>query len=71
MASREEKINEAVSQVFKKFDTDHSGYLEENELALVLKDLFQKLNLQREVEKSDIAKMLKALDTDEDGKINP
>jgi Ca2+-binding EF-hand superfamily protein len=66
---KEQRIQQAVEFVFTKYDTDKSGYLEENELKEVLAAVFAKMGVQRPVEEKDVKKMLLALDTNKDGQI--
>lgn len=49
MASREEKIQQAIKFVFDKYDHDNSGTLDSNELKEVLAALYAKMGLNRAV----------------------
>lgn len=68
--SRQERISQAVEFAFSKYDTDNSGTLDESELKEILKAVFTKMNIQREVNDQDVKKMVQALDTNSDGMIS-
>ena len=68
--SREERINQAIEFAFSTYDTDNSGTLDESELKEILKAVFAKMNIQREVNDADVKKMVKALDANSDGVIS-
>lgn len=68
--NKQERLNNAIDVVFSKYDTNKSNTLEHHELKVVLKDVFAKLKLKKEVSDEDVDKMIKAYDTDKDGQIS-
>ena len=67
---KEQRLNKAVEAVFSKYDTNNSNTLEHHELKYVLKDVFAKMNIKKEVDEEDVQKMIRAFDTDKDGQIS-
>uniref|UniRef100_A0A8C3FQW4 Calbindin n=1 Tax=Chrysemys picta bellii TaxID=8478 RepID=A0A8C3FQW4_CHRPI len=65
------KSSEDFMQTWRKYDTDHSGYIETEELKSFLKDLLQKANKQ--IDDSKLTEyteiMLKMFDSNNDGKL--
>ena len=62
-------FNPLVDKTFEEFDLNHSGFLELEEFAPLLKDIHRTLNLPPPSQ-LEIKKELKRLDTDKDGKLN-
>ena len=58
-----------VDKSFGDADLDNSGFIEKNELAILLKSIHLSLNIPPP-SKDDIDKELKRLDTNSDGKIS-
>ena len=58
-----------VEKTFKDADLDQSGFIEKNELAILLKSIHGTLNIPPP-SNEDIEKELRRLDTNSDGKIS-
>ena len=56
--------------IFLIYDKDGSGWLEENELKLLLVDTFRKFGIKTEVTRKEVKSLLEAVDNDRDGKIS-
>ncbi|XP_063780147.1 calbindin [Pseudophryne corroboree] len=65
------KSSEEFMQTWRRYDTDHSGYIENEELKSFLKDLLKKANKPYEEAKLDeyTQTMLRMFDTNNDGKL--
>uniref|UniRef100_UPI003D376552 calbindin n=1 Tax=Natator depressus TaxID=27790 RepID=UPI003D376552 len=65
------KSSEEFMQTWRKYDTDHSGFIETEELKSFLKDLLQKAN--KKIDDSKLTEyteiMLKMFDSNNDGKL--
>lgn len=72
MSDLDRKIDQAVEQLFNKYDANKNGYLEDTELVHIIRDVFSHLgvNEKRELTEEDVQKVMKALDTNRDGKVN-
>lgn len=49
MSLTKEKIDQIVKDIFIKYDTDKSGYLEKQEIFKMLEDSFKKMNKNEKV----------------------
>ena len=63
----EDEIMIAVDDIFETYDTDKSGYLEEEETALFFKDLFGTCD---KIDKDAHKNILKDVDENGDGKLS-
>ena len=62
-------FGQIVDNAFKEADTDKSGFIETNELTVVISKIHKKLDLP-EPTKEVINEYLKQFDTNKDGKIS-
>ena len=56
--------------LFRSFDRDGSGYLDSNELASLLTEALEKVNIKHKVSHFEAKIAMKALDKDKDGKLS-
>ena len=65
----EKNFGPLVDKIFQQNDVNNSGYIEQNELAELLNNLFEQWNLPR-LKNEQIEAELKRLDKNKDGKIS-
>ena len=65
----EKNFGPLVDKIFQQNDVNNSGYIEKNELAELLNNLFEQWNLPR-LKNEQIEAELKRLDKNKDGKIS-
>ena len=66
----EKKYNEYSDKAFDKVDKDKSGYIEKKELGKLIQDLINKLRKETTIPENKVEIIIKAMDTDGDGKIS-
>lgn len=71
-----EIFKQEADKIFKAYDTDGSGYLDQNELRKPVEDLITATGidpktLSQEVFELALEEAFKELDTDKDGKVSP
>jgi len=59
-----------ATKIFGKFDTDKSGFLEENEIPFVLQETYNNLGIKKEIDPKQVQSYIRALDQNKDGKIS-
>lgn len=71
MTSRpsDEQLRQAIDGIFDKYDTDHSGTLEANEIFELINDAFKSLGRGKEVTNAEVNQFISAIDKNGDGKI--
>ncbi len=65
----EKNFGPLVDKIFQQNDVNNSGYIEQNELAELLNNLFEQWNLPK-LKNEQIEAELKRLDKNKDGKIS-
>ena len=70
--SREEIQKELkhARDIFMKYDENHSGYLEKDEVAPMMIDTYKVMNTKYSPSEKDVIKYISMMDTDKDGKIS-
>lgn len=63
------KLNEIVAAAFQSVDTDGSGYIEEQELKIVMSGVARDIGMP-EPSDSDVREVMRELDQNSDGKIS-
>ncbi|CAD8109330.1 unnamed protein product [Paramecium primaurelia] len=63
------QVTEFSNRVFDRYDKNHSGFIEKDELNTLLKNLAMELNSQQPTQK-EIDYMLSYLDTNNDSKVS-
>ena len=66
----EKKYNEYSDKVFNKADKDKNGYIDKNELAILMQDLINKLRKETKIPENKVELVIKTIDKDGDGKIS-
>lgn len=56
--------------MFEKYDTDNSGYIDENEVANLLQETYQGLGLGYAPTQNDVRSWLNSVDLSEDGLVS-
>lgn len=57
-------------RIFQKYDADHSGFLEETEVPLVLRDTYRAIGMERTFTKDEVDSYIRMIDSNKDGKIS-
>lgn len=65
----DDQLRQAIDAIFNKYDTDHSGTLEQNEIFQLINDAFKSLGRNREVSVQEVNQFISAIDKNGDGKI--
>lgn len=61
---------EQARRIFRKYDTDNSGYIDEMELIPMLEDTYKTLGSERKITKDDVKGYLGMIDVNHDGRIS-
>ena len=65
----ESKLNEIAKAAFESVDSDGSGFIEEQELKIVMSSVARDIGMP-EPSDSDVVEVLRELDTNRDGKVS-
>lgn len=65
----DDQLRQAIDAIFNKYDSDHSGTLEGNEIFSLINDAFKSLGRNREVSQAEVNQFVSAIDKNGDGKI--
>lgn len=57
-------------RIFRKYDTDHSGFLERPEIPLVLADTYRAIGVEKTFTQEEVDSYIRMIDTNKDGKIS-
>lgn len=66
-AGYRKKLDKIIDHIWAVYDTDHSGYLETNELERMLSDIFTQTH--KRINKDQMTMILSMLDVNGDGKV--
>jgi len=69
MSVTDQQINEAVNEVFARYDTDKSNSLDPKEVYSIVKDAFANLDASKKVTQEEVDELVKIADKNGDGKI--
>lgn len=69
-ARQKNYVKDAVDLIFKKYDLDKSGLLEEKEICAMLADTYASLNMGIEVTEETIQAYLDQTDSNGDGRLS-
>lgn len=70
MSYSDQQIRDAVNAVFQAYDKDNSGSLDSTEVGSLINDALKHMgNQQRQVTPAEISQFIKAVDVNNDGKI--
>ena len=69
MPFADDQIRNAVLNLFKKYDRDQTGYVENRELNAMCNDLARELGSKRNFSNEEINYVLNTLDKNQDGKV--
>ena len=61
---------EQARRIFKKYDKDNSGYIDEGELISMLEDTYRSMGAERKITREDVSSYLGMVDMNQDGKIS-
>lgn len=67
---QDEMLKAYIDKIFDKYDTDHSGTLDEDEMTNFFNDLFRSLNMNIIVDKQQALEAIKSIDQNYDGAID-
>ena len=59
-----------IDKIFDKYDGDHSGTLDEQEMTYFFNDLFKSLNMNIQVNQQQALEAIKSIDQNFDGAID-
>jgi Ca2+-binding EF-hand superfamily protein len=65
----DEQLRQAIDAIFNKYDVDHSGTLEDNEIFALINDAFKSLGRNKQVSQQEVRQFIQAIDKNGDGKI--
>ena len=57
-------------KIFERFDTDKSGFLEEDEIPKVLQETYEKIGMKKTIDARQVKSYISALDHNKDGKVS-
>jgi Ca2+-binding EF-hand superfamily protein len=63
-------IKDAVDAIFKKYDLNHNGLLEEKEVCAMIMDTYTSLNMEMEVTEETVQAYLDQTDSNGDRKLS-
>lgn len=66
----DDQIRGAVIALFKKYDKDNSGYIDQAEVPKMCTDLAQELQFKKNYTQQQILDVLKSMDHNQDGKVS-
>lgn len=66
----QQKYLEQVRRVFRKFDLDGNGFIDGEELKLLMEETYNGLGIKKTISNEDVAHYLKLIDTNGDGKVS-
>ena len=69
MPFADDQIRNAVLNLFKKYDRDQTGFVENRELNAMCNDLARELGSKRNFSNEEINSVLNTLDKNQDGKV--
>jgi Ca2+-binding EF-hand superfamily protein len=61
---------EQARRIFRKYDRDNSGFIDEDELIPMLEDTYRAIGAERVITKEDVSSYLGMIDSNRDGKIS-
>mgnify|MGYP000884323523 FL=1 len=61
---------EQARRIFRKYDRDNSGSIDEDELIPMLEDTYKAIGAERKITKEDVASYIGMVDSNRDGKIS-
>lgn len=61
---------EQARRIFRKYDSDNSGFIDEEELIPMLEDTYRAIGVDRKIKKEDVSSYLGMIDANSDGKIS-
>ena len=61
---------EHARRIFQRYDEDKSGFIDEHEVAPILRDTYKAMGIDFQPTKSDVESYMKMMDTNRDGKIS-
>lgn len=65
-----DNLEEIAKQIFEVYDHDKSGYIEIQELSVMLADTYKKMGIERSIPKEEVTATLNFIDLNSDGKIS-
>ena len=68
--NNEKQYNEYSDTVFDKVDTNKNGFIEKEELSILIQELIKKFKKETRIPEDKVESALKLIDTDGDGKIS-
>jgi Ca2+-binding EF-hand superfamily protein len=69
MPFTDDQIREAVIKLFRKYDKNNSGYIEQTEINQMYYDLGNELSVKKHLTNDQITTMLNSVDRNQDGKL--
>lgn len=66
-SSYRKRLDKIIDHIWSVYDTDHSGYLETNELERMLSDIFTQTH--KRINKEQMTMILSMLDVNGDGRV--
>ncbi len=70
LLNNEQKYNKYSDTAFDKVDKDKNGYIEKEELTLLIQELINKIKKDIKIPEDKVKKVLEIIDTDKDGKLS-
>lgn len=70
MSVDESKIKEAVESVFKNYDKDNNGTLDQDEVNQLINDALAQMGNPKKVSKEDVRKFISTVDQNNDMKVS-
>ena len=70
LLNNEQKYNKYSDKAFDKVDKDKNGYIEKEELTLLIQELINKIKKDIKIPEDKVKKVLEIIDTDKDGKLS-
>lgn len=65
-----DNLEEIAKQIFDVYDHDKSGYIEIQELSVMLVDTYKKMGIEKSISNEEVAATLSFIDLNADGKIS-